>query len=361
MMRESSLRGHIVLNRLVRASGIVLGAISLTGCVYTTSFTEIRENWFSNAEAEQTATPAESAVQDEALGPVEGEVLALELDSLTDEDGVGGLTYRWEMETQPGVWLPIEGEVASSMMPTQAHVGRPLRVVIRYIDGGGTEEVIVSEPTAPVRNVNNAPGSVPLLNGVARQHETLYFDASGLTDEDGLGPLQFSWEASTDQQTWTQIAAQNSHLLRLDQSLVGKSVRGVISYTDAFGQFEEVHVGPSSRVADVDDPVEGNPVLMGQTQKGQVLSLDLSDIRDDDGIADLLVTWEASSDGMKWRDLGSNSTYQVALTQSLVNHVLRARVVVTDRLGNATELLSPVSAQVQNVNSAPRGVIRIVQ
>ncbi len=337
--------------------------VSLTGCVYTTSFNEITQT----LGGDQSVTPDSSSQTQAAetpplpAGPLEGEVLALELDSLSDEDGVGGLNYRWEMETQSGVWMPIEGEVASSMMPTQAHVGARLRVVIRYIDGGGTEEVIVSTPTEPVQNVNDAPTNGPLLNGVARQHETLFFDASSVSDIDGLGPMQFGWQVSDDQVNWRDLMGQSTHLLRLDQSLVGKAVRGVISYTDGFGFQEVLTVGPSSRIEDVDDPVEGNPLLLGQAQKGQVLSLDVSDIRDLDGIADMAVRWEASPDGMRWIDLGSNSTPQVALTQSLVNHVLRARVTVTDRLGSVTELMSPVSAQVQNVNSAPRGTIRIVQ
>lgn len=336
---------------------------SLSGCVYTTSFADIREsletessgsNWGRSAPKEVAPAPPPS-------GPLEGQVLAIALDGLVDEDGLGGLTYRWEMETESDLWVPLDGEVSSSMIPTQTHVGYRLRVVVRYLDGGGTEERMVSPPTEPVQNVNNSPLNVPMLNGVARQHESLFFDASKLADPDGLGPLQFSWQVSEDQVVWETLPGEAQYLLRLTQPLVGKVVRGVITYVDAYGFEEMVTVGPSSRVQEVDDPVEGNPRLIGDALKGQVLTLDVSDIRDLDGIADLAVSWEASPDGMQWRELGARSAFQVTLNQSLVNHVLRARVQVTDRLGNVTELLSPVSAQVQNVNSAPRGTIRIMQ
>lgn len=345
----------------IRIAPLVV-ALALAGCTQTLSW---KDAGLLGGQLSGSVAPAQEPSPTEAIPtapqPIEDQVLTLAMEGLEDEDGLGPLSYQWEAELADGVWQLLEAEISAGIVPSQALVGQRLRVVVSYVDGAGYEEVLISEPTRPVINANDMPRNVPGLLGNARQHQALYFDPTGLVDDDGLGPMQWQWEVSGDGVQWRPVAGATANVLRLTQELAGQMVRATLTYVDGFGTAESVVIGPSALIEDVDDPVEGSPKIVGVAQKGEVLTAEVSGISDLDGIADLRIMWEASTDGMVWRDVQSPDPMRVVLDQSLVNLVLRLRVIVTDRLGHATTLLSAITAPVENVNSAPSGVIRILQ
>jgi uncharacterized delta-60 repeat protein len=103
-----------------------------------------------------SATPAVANVNDSPTGSVtisgpatQGQTLTAS-DTLTDEDGLGTITYQW---------LADGANVATgaTLQLTQAHVGKAITVVASYTDGQGTAESVSGGATAAVANVNDAP------------------------------------------------------------------------------------------------------------------------------------------------------------------------------------------------------------
>lgn len=75
---------------------------------------------------------------------------------LADEDGVGTLSYQWQVaDTSGGAFADISGATAATYIPIVAHVGKFYRVRVSYTDGTGTTytgaTAIISVVVGPVR------------------------------------------------------------------------------------------------------------------------------------------------------------------------------------------------------------------
>ena len=163
----------------------------------------------------------------------------------------------------------MKGETNTVFTPRQSHVGTQLRVQISYTDGKGVLETIFSPVTEPVVNVNDSPSGQINILGTAQEKKDLAMDLSGLFDEDGLGTPTFVWQSSTDGVNWTEIGAVGNSLT-LTQTEVSKLIRGIASYTDAFGALESVSSAAVGPIENVNDPVEGQPQLLATPSKARV-------------------------------------------------------------------------------------------
>ena len=75
--------------------------------------------------------------------------------TLADAEGLGTLHYQWQRSDGAG-WINVGNDQASYAL-VAADIGRAMRVVVSYVDGGGTSETVASTPTAVIGNVNSAP------------------------------------------------------------------------------------------------------------------------------------------------------------------------------------------------------------
>ncbi|MEQ8404485.1 MAG: cadherin-like domain-containing protein, partial [Oceanicaulis sp.] len=107
--------------------------------------------------------------------------------SLTDEDGLGTVSYQWRRDG-----VDIDGATGETYTLGQDDVGAEITVVASYTDDQGTAESVESTATAAVANVNDAPGGGVTISGTAQEDETLTA-ANSLTDEDGLGTVSYQW------------------------------------------------------------------------------------------------------------------------------------------------------------------------
>ena len=175
--------------------------------------------------------------------------LLLPSHSLADLDGLGEVSYNWFADNvllsgggggNPGAGGGGGGggggaNPGGSLLLTQAHVGRRLRVEASYTDGFGTLETVSSLPTDPILNVNDAPtGSVSIVGpasvGIALEV------AIGLRDPDGLGTtFQYQWLADG-----LAIDGATAPTLLLTSAQQGRSVAVRVSYVDGYGQLESV-------------------------------------------------------------------------------------------------------------------------
>jgi hypothetical protein len=321
----------------------------------------------------RSSTPAQTAQTDSVRtdakqsntggnGPMEDQPLVIDVSNLYDEDGLGDLTMQWQVQLPSGGWQTIDGATSQSFTPRQNHVGRALRVVIQYVDGEGTLEVIETAPTGAVQNSNDLPQGLPIISGSSVEDNTIKIDVSGISDEDGVGQFTYQWERSSDAARWTpyQTNSSNPALLRLNQPEVGFAYRAIVSYVDGFGTTETLVTPATNMVQNIDDPVEGEVMVVGQAKKGQRLQIDTSNLSDDDGIANVRSTWEMSDNGRSWVSIPDVYGNSMTLAQAHVGSLIRIRAVVVDSFGSETTLYSQPTSLIQNVNSKPKGVIRIL-
>ncbi len=327
----------------------------------STSSTSSRLRASETAQADGVKTDAKASNRG-GNGPMEDQPLVIDVSNLYDEDGLGDLTMQWQVQLASGGWQTIDGAVSQSFTPRQNHVGSSLRVVIQYVDGEGTLEVIETAATGAVQNANDLPQGLPIISGSSVEDNTIKIDVSGISDEDGVGQFTYQWERSSDAARWTpyQTNSVNPALLRLNQAEVGFAYRAIVSYLDGFGTSETLVTPATNMVQNIDDPVEGEVLVVGQSKKGQRLQIDTANLSDDDGIANVRSTWEMSDNGRSWVSIPDVYGNSMTLAQAHVGSLIRIRAVVVDSFGSETTLYSQPTSLIQNVNSKPKGVIRIL-
>ena len=207
-----------------------------------------------------------------------------------------------------------------------------------------------------VQNSNDLPQGLPIISGSSVEDNTIKIDVSGISDEDGVGQFTYQWERSSDAARWTpyQTNSSNPALMRLNQPEVGFAYRAIVSYVDAFGTTETLVTPATNMVQNIDDPVEGEVMVVGQSKKGQRLQIDTSNLSDDDGIANVRSTWEMSDNGRSWVSVPDVYGNSMTLAQAHVGSLIRVRAVVVDNFGSETTLYSQPTSLIQNVNSKPK-------
>lgn len=105
-----------------------------------------------------------------------------------------------------------------------------------------------------------ATGNVTIL-GSSVQNQTLTA-SHDLSDEDGLGVLNYRWETSNDGINWIVLDGANTAILSLTQAMVGKRIRSIINFTDGAGYLETKVSQATGVVANVNDaPFLQQPIL----------------------------------------------------------------------------------------------------
>ncbi len=295
----------------------------------------------------------------EGFVAIEDDPLIVDATAIMDDDGMGEVSVQWQMLSKDGGWMNLTGATQQSFTPRQIHVGHRLRVVITYVDGQGNLETLISPSSTKVKNVNDKPSGAPILLGNALEEDALVVDTSTISDEDGIGAYEVIWQRSSTRTEWQTFPNATSEVLRLGQSHVGFSYRSVITYVDNQGTREILISNPSETVANVDDPVEGEVMIVGKPLEGSMLSVTTSGVSDEDGIASLSVSWEASKDGRNWRAIDGSNYNQISLNQSHVGLQIRAKASVVDTFGVETLIYSQPSNTVKNVNNKPSGTINV--
>ncbi|MGC6412848.1 MAG: hypothetical protein ACON4F_08510 [Candidatus Puniceispirillaceae bacterium] len=166
----------------------------------------------------------------------ENGLLSIDVTRVNDEDGIGALSYSWQRSANRAEWENISDAFSNTYRLTQPDVGYSYRATIAYIDGFGTKEMLVTEPTEIVANVDNPLEGEVSLRGQAVEGGELVASTSSLTDYDGIASMNTIWEASQDGQTWDILnLPANTMRLLLDQPLVGLKIRARATVVDSFG------------------------------------------------------------------------------------------------------------------------------
>ncbi len=313
--------------------------------------TKSKLNTKTSLKTEESTVSGFSAVEDEPL--------IVDLSSVIDSDGMGQVSVQWQISDTGTSWKNISKEVSQSFTPREMHVGKKLRVVISYVDGQGNLETLISPPSSSVKNVNDKPTGSARLIGSPVEDSALVVDTSSISDEDGIGGFEISWQRSSSQSDWEAFPSGTGEVLRLQQEHVNYSFRAVVSYIDSHGTREVLYTSPSESIDNLDDPVQGDVTINGSPKEGSTLKAISNSLSDEDGIASINISWEKSKDGRNWIALNSVSGPSLGLNQSLVGYQIRTRVAVVDNFGIETNLYSLATRTVENVNNKPSGRIII--
>lgn len=115
---------------------------------------------------------------------ISGETLSVVTDTLSDDDGLGALSFQWYADNQL-----ISGATAQTLMLSDSEVGTSISVKVSYLDAHGTSETITAAgstlvlPTNTSLDHKNKPGD-EVINGTDGIDRVIY--TYGYSDVDIL-------------------------------------------------------------------------------------------------------------------------------------------------------------------------------
>lgn len=289
--------------------------------------------------------------------------------TLSDDDGIGSLSYQWQTSSNKTTWSNITSATSSSLKLTDAQVGLYVRVIGSYTDGHGTAETATSDASTQIKNINDTPGGAVLVTGVVKEDQTLTASAASVTDDDGLGPISFQWQYASVMGSWIDIAGATTSALVLGDSLVGKSIRATARFADLHGTNEIVASYGTVKVENVNDAPTGSLLIDGKLALGATLSANTSSISDSDGILVLgdgiydidafSYQWQRSSNGTTWGDIAQASSSDYVLVSDDMGQKLRVISSYVDLQGTSEQMSSSATSTVPSVNADPVGAVTL--
>ena len=212
---------------------------------------------------ETLISPASSAVQnvnDKPTGaPIltgnaqEEDALVVDTSTIADEDGIGSYDVIWQRSSTKTEWQAYPEATSEVLRLGQEHVGFSYRAIITYIDSHKTREVLISNPSETVTNVDDPVEGEVILTGEALEGAKMVVKTNGVSDEDGIASLSVSWEFSKDGRNWRAVDTSSTSVLTLTQNLVGMQVRAKASVVDTFGVETLIYSQPTNTVKNVNN------------------------------------------------------------------------------------------------------------
>ena len=270
----------------------------------------------------------------------QGQTLSLNA-SLADADGLGVFQHRWQASSDGQVWTELVGETVTKLVLTQAHVGLRLRAVVTYVDGQQTTEVVLSDPTPAVLNVNDPVTGWVTIGGTPTKGQTLTATAQ-LEDIDGLGASTLQWQRFTGFQGWEDIGGGVGSEYTPTLLDLGRSLRVVASFVDGQGTQESLTSATSAPVLDGNTLPEG-AVTVSQAPHVGKPTVAVVGLTDADGLGSFSYAWQSSTDGTTWMDLAGATADELIPGDSLAGQNLRVLVRYVDGRGTAELVTSAAS------------------
>ena len=346
---EVSAAGELSLKEA--ANFEVKDSYSITIDVATTTSSEVEgeEPTVSTASRDFTVTVVN--VDDLATGALavtgtsaQGETLIADTSKIKDEDGIGSISYQWYRDGEL-----ITGSNDSELVLTQEDVGAVISSDISYVDGSGATETFAIEGTAVVSNTNDVATGAPTVTGTLSQNRELTVDTSSIVDADGLGEFSYQWNRDG-----VAIEGATAETYTLDELDIGANISVTVSFTDGFGAPESVVSAETSDITEANDAPTGELVINGTAAEGQTLTLDTSDIADENGLGTFSHVWIKDGEVLTGE---TGSTY--TLSQGDVGSVFTASVNFVDGLGGTETVAADPTATVVNVNDDPTGSLTL--
>ena len=113
-------------------------------------------------------------------------------------------------------------------------MGKSIKVRVSFTDDADHEETLTSAATGVAAAKPNSPATgAPTIDGTAQVGETLTVLTNGITDEDGLDNVSYSYQwIANDGTNDAEIGGQTGSTYTLTDEDVGKSIKVRVSFTD---------------------------------------------------------------------------------------------------------------------------------
>ncbi len=171
----------------------------------------------------------------------EGETLSVDTSGISDGNGLTNAQYSYQwIRTDGGTDTEITGATNSTYLLTSDDQGKTVKVKVNFTDDAGYSATLTSAATGAVAGPSNvAPTGLPTITGAAFVGQTLTADTSGISDDNGLTGVQYTYQwirnaSSTD----TNITGATSSTYVLTSDDRGKAVKVKVSFTDDDGYSE---------------------------------------------------------------------------------------------------------------------------
>ena len=278
----------------------------------------------------------------------EDQTLTVDTSALSDSDGLPAeFNYSWYRNG-----ALVTGANADTYTLSDEDVDAVIYVVVSYEDGHQTFESRQSNESPAIQNVNDEHEGTLLISGSNVDGETLTAQVN-FTDADGLSdPISFQWYRDE-----VAISGATSKDYTVTNDDVGARLNVEASYVDDHGNTGLVISEFTSVVNNTNQVQSGYISILGSLTENSVLSVDLSNLNDPDGIPD------ASTFNYQWlRDgeliIGETDAVY-ALGDADVGASISVNVSYVDNYGSSETVYGSAAGSITNVNDAPQGEIEI--
>ena len=274
-----------------------------------------------------------------------GETLTADVTGIADEDGLTNVvfSYQWMADD-----TNIQDATGSSYTLVSDDEGKTITVTVSFTDAEGNPETLTSDPTGEVAaKPNTSATGVPTIDGTAQVGQTLTADTSGIADEDGLTNAVFSYQWVADDEDIAGATGSSYTLVSDDE---GRTITVTVSFTDAEGNPETLTSDPTGEVAaKPNTSATGVPTIDGTAQVGQTLTADTSGIDDEDGLNQVVFSYQwIRNDGNADEDIAGATGSSYTLVSDDEGRTITVTVSFTDAEGNPETLTSDPTAEVES-------------
>ena len=270
------------------------------------------------------------------------ETLTADTSGVEDADGLTNVSYTYQ-------WIAggtnIDGATGSSYELTSSEQGQTIQVRVTFTDDRDNEETLTSEATAQVEARPNTPATgLPTISGTPQVDETLTADTSGISDDDGLTNVSYSYQ-------WiaggSDIDGATGSSYELTSSEQGQTIQVRVTFTDDADNEEtltSVATGAvAAAAAQANNPPTVLPGITGTSQVGETLTADTSPIDDEDGLTNVSYSYQWIAGGS---DIAGATGSSYTLTASEQGQTIQVRVTFTDDADNEETLTSEATGTV---------------
>ena len=273
-----------------------------------------------------------------------GETLSADTSGIADADGLdnASFSYQWQADG-----AETQDATDATYTPVVDDVGKAMSVTVSFTDDAGNEEELTSAPTDAVEpetqeaQANTPATGAPTISGTAQVGETLTADVSSIKDDDGLTNVAYSYQWRADGADISSAASDTYTLAEADE---GKAISVRVTFTDDAGNEETLTSAATAAVeARPNRPAMGALTITGTAQVGELLTADVSNIKDDDGLDRAAFAYQWQADGT---DLPGAAGSSYTLAASDEGKAISVTVSFTDNAGHEESLTSTATAAV---------------
>ena len=289
-------------------------------------------------------TPATGAPTVSGTAQV-GETLTADTSGIADEDGLEDATFSYQ-------WLAdgaaVQDATDATYTPVVDDMGKAMSVTVTFTDDDGNEEELTSaatdavEPETQEAQANNPATGLPTISGIAQVGVKLTADLSAIADVDGVTNAVHAYQWQAD---GADIPGETLNCYTPDDADEGKTISVVVSFTDDAGNDEELTSAATAAVeARPNRPATGALAITGTARVGELLTADVSNIMDDDGMDRAAFAYQWQADGT---DLSGATGSSYTLAASDEGKAISVTVSFTDYAGHEESFTSTATAAVE--------------